>query len=55
MLLVHPHATKQIKPSFKEQLRNQLTCLDRYFAARNYDSVNKEIAKVLLKLAKAWL
>ena len=28
VLLVHPHATEQIRPLFKEGLRNQLACLD---------------------------
>lgn len=53
IILVHPHATDQIKPLFQNQIREQLTCLDRYFARRNYISVNKEIAEVLLSLANA--
>jgi hypothetical protein len=53
LLLVHPHATEQIRPLFKEQLRNQLTCLDKYFAKESYSDVNKEIAEALLNLANA--
>jgi SIR2-like protein len=53
MLLVHPHATEQIKPIFQEQVRDQLTCLDRYFAKRNYSHVNIEIAQALSNLANA--
>ena len=51
MLLVHPHATEQIKPVFREQLRDQVTCLDTYFARQNYSQVNKEIAEILSSLA----
>jgi hypothetical protein len=51
ILLIHPHATKQIKPLFQEQVQNQLKCMDTYFARENYTSVNKEIAEVLLDLA----
>jgi len=53
ILLIHPHATKQIKPLFQEQVQNQLKCMDTYFARENYTSVNKEIAEVLLDLANA--
>ena len=51
LLLIHPHATEQIKPLFQEQVRHQVVCLDTYFARRNYKYVNKEIAEALLNLA----
>jgi hypothetical protein len=51
ILLVHPHATKQIKPLFVSDREYQVMCLDVYFGRRNYDDVNKEIAKALLDLA----
>ena len=53
ILLVHPHATERIKPLFQERVRNQLTCLDTYFARRNYSSVNREIAEGLLSMPNA--
>ena len=53
LLLVHPHATEQIRPLFKEQVQNQLICLNKYFAKENYGYVNEEIATSLLELANA--
>jgi len=53
MLLVHPHATEQIKPIFERQVLDQVTCLDRYFSRPNYSQVNKEIAEALSSLANA--
>jgi hypothetical protein len=50
ILLVHPHATTQIKPLFVSNRKHQVMCLDVYFG-RNYENVNKEIAKALLDLA----
>lgn len=50
LLLVHPHANEQIKPLFQSHLRDQLTCMDTYFAKQNYEQVNKEIARELLSL-----
>jgi hypothetical protein len=35
LLLVHSHATEQIKPLFQRDVRDRLICLDRYFG-RNY-------------------
>jgi SIR2-like protein len=51
LLLVHPHANEQVKPLFQPHLRDQLTCMDIYFAKHNYEHVNKEITKVLLSEA----
>jgi hypothetical protein len=53
LLLVHPHATKQIKPLFRPRIRDQITCLDTYFAGRNYISVNMKIVKTLLTLSRS--
>jgi SIR2-like domain len=53
LLLVHPHATEQIRPLFKKRLHNQLICLDKYFAKENYSDVNKEIADTLSNLTNA--
>jgi hypothetical protein len=45
------NTTQEIRPVFREQVREQITCIDRYFARRNYVSVNKEITATLLRLA----
>jgi SIR2-like domain len=50
ILVVHPHATEQIKPLFQKEIRDQLICLDRYFAKPNYSQVNRDIAEALLNL-----
>jgi hypothetical protein len=47
ILLVHPHATTDIKPLFQESVQSQVVCLDEYFANRNYKEVNRKIAKKL--------
>jgi hypothetical protein len=51
LLLVHPHASKEVRPLFKERLRKQLACLDNYFGRESYCDVNKHIAETLLNLA----
>ncbi|MGH9927330.1 MAG: SIR2 family protein, partial [Nitrososphaeraceae archaeon] len=50
LLLVHPKATKLIRPLFKESIQSQVVCLDEYFAKRNYREVNRKIAEALLSL-----
>lgn len=50
LLVVHPHATEQIRPLFQENVRSQIKCLDEYFAKDNYDTVNREISEKLLTL-----
>jgi hypothetical protein len=51
ILLVHPYATEQIQPLFHNKVRDQITCLNRYFAKKNYEIVNKEISDRLLMMA----
>ena len=50
ILLVHPHATADIKPLFQEDVQSQVVCLDEYFANRNYKEVNRKIAENLQSL-----
>ena len=54
ILLVHPHATEQIKPLFQASVSDQVICLDSYFATRNYGYVNKEIADALSNMANPY-
>jgi hypothetical protein len=51
LLLIHLHATEQIKPLFEYCIRDQVMCLDEYFARQNYSDSNKEITDSLLNLA----
>lgn len=51
ILLLHPHATQQIKPTFREKVRDQIICLQKYFAGVNYASVNTEIKDSLLNFS----
>jgi hypothetical protein len=44
ILLVHPHATHDIKPIFQEAVQSQIVCLDHYFAKKNYKEVDGEIS-----------
>jgi SIR2-like domain len=53
ILLVHPHATQDIKPIFPEAVHPQIICLDSYFAKKNYVEVNSEISQVLVSLEPA--
>jgi SIR2-like domain len=51
LLLVHPNATKLIRPLFKEDIQSQVVCLDEYFAKdKNYTEVNGKITEALLSL-----
>jgi hypothetical protein len=50
ILLLHPQATQQIKPIFREEVRNQITCLQKYFAGTDFSNVNTEITEALLNL-----
>jgi hypothetical protein len=51
LLLVHPNATKIIRPLFKEGIQSQVVCLDEYFAKeKDYIEVNGKIAQKLLSL-----
>jgi hypothetical protein len=51
ILLVHPHATKQIKPEFIDRVKDQIMCLDTYFARKkDYRQVNRKIAESLATL-----
>lgn len=51
ILLLHPNATRLIRPLFKEGIQSQVVCLDEYFAKdKNYIEVNEKIAEALLSL-----
>jgi hypothetical protein len=50
ILLVHPHATKDIQSLFQKDVQPQIVCLDRYFAKENYVAVNREISQALASL-----
>ena len=47
ILLVHPHATQDIKPLSQEAVQSQIICLDNYFAKKDYINVNRKIANKL--------
>lgn len=48
IILIHPHAI-ELKKLFKEEVHQQILCIDTYFGKKdNYQVVNKEIAKSLL-------
>jgi SIR2-like domain len=51
IILVHPHATDEIKPLFQNKFQGQIKCMDLYFARDNYEIVNEEIKEELSKLA----
>jgi hypothetical protein len=51
ILLLHPHGTEQVKPTFREEVRDQIICLQKYFAGDDYMSVNTEIKDLLLNFS----
>lgn len=53
IILVHPHATDQIKPLFQKKIQEQIKCMDMYFAKQDYKTVNKKIKEELAELARS--
>jgi SIR2-like domain len=51
ILLIHAHGNEQVKPLFQEGVRNQIKCLDKYSAKKDFKKVNTEIINTLLDLA----
>jgi hypothetical protein len=51
LLLIHPHAKRNVKCLFTKEVEDQVLCLDRYFAKQDYENVNREVAKTLVDLS----
>jgi hypothetical protein len=51
LLLIHPHAKRNVKCLFTKKVEDQVLCLDRYFAKQDYENVNREVAKTLVDLS----